>query len=287
MRSLFRTSHSPLVRRLSIPFAILAAGACAAPRDDLALRDRTIDELRNHLQLSDEARRSEAEKRIAASLEASSLRAVVDGECAALRASKPHCDTLASEHDASTAHVAAVRARLLRFRETFATIGETQGVHVTFRHSRLVLELNADLVFDPGSVNLKKSGKDALRAIGGRIREDASFAGRTFLVAGHTDNTPYPEELPYRDNWGLSLARARQVLLFLAGPSVRPKDGPQPSELGGGVDPHRLAAIGYADTDPIAGSVDLQTRDDEQKNRRVELVLDSSDDERLDLGALP
>jgi chemotaxis protein MotB len=287
MRSLFRSSSTLLSHRLVVAIAIAAIGACAAPREELALRDRTIDELRVHLQKAEDAQRSETEKRIAANLEAATLRSAVDGECAALKDAKPTCDALAAESATTKAHRDEVRARLLRFREKFVTIGEAQGVAVTFRKNRLVLQLSADLVFDPGSVNLKKTGKDTLRVIGARIREDAAFAGRTFLVAGHTDNSPYPEELPYRDNWGLSLARARQVLLFLAGPAARPKDGPQPSELGGGVDAHQLAAIGYADTDPIAGTVDVQTRDEQQKNRRVEIVLDTASDEVLDLGALP
>ncbi len=38
---------------------------------------------------------------------------------------------------------------------------------------------------------------------------------RNFQVAGHTDNAKYPAAGAFKDNWGLSLARARQVLLFL------------------------------------------------------------------------
>lgn len=287
MRSFLRSSSAPLTRRLLTPLSFVLVTACGAPREELALRDRTIDELRDHLKKAEDSHRLETEKRLAATVEATSLRSVVEGECAELRGVKPLCDALAKESAATKSHIAEVRERLLRFKDRFASVGEAQGVQVTFRHGRLVLLLSADLVFDPGSVNLKKTGKDALRIIGARIREDATFAGRTFLIAGHTDNSPYPEELPYRDNWGLSLARARQVLLFLAGPAVRPKDGPQPSELGGGVDAHQLAAIGYADTDPVAGTVEAQTREEQQKNRRVEIILDTADDERLDVGPLP
>ena len=226
MRSLFRSSFALLHHRLLAATTLTVLAACATPREDLALRDRTIDELRVHLQKAEDAQRSETEKRIAANLEASNLRSAVEGECAELRSAKPTCDALTAESATMKAHRDEVRARLLRFREKFVTIGEAQGVAVTFRRNRLVLQLSADLVFDPGSVNLKKTGKDTLRVIGARIREDAAFAGRTFLVAGHTDNSPYPEELPYRDNWGLSLARARQVLLFLAGARRAPEGRP-------------------------------------------------------------
>ncbi len=279
----FATTPRPLL----VAAACLALGACGVTREDLALRDRTIDELRSSLKKSEESQRGASEKHLAATRELEAMRTAVEGECATLRAGKSACDARASEVATHEAHVAAVRQRLIGFRDRFASLTAAQGVQVGFRHGRLVLQLPADLVFDPGSVDLKKGGKDALRAIGARVREGDAFAGRTFLVAGHTDNSPYPVELPFRDNWGLSLARARQVLLFLTGASVRPKDGPQPSELGGGVDPHQVAAIGYADTDPIAGTVSEQTREDQQKNRRVEIILEAADDELLDLGPLP
>jgi chemotaxis protein MotB len=288
MRTLFTTTSRTPLRRSALPLACLLLTACAVTREDLALRDRVIDELRVSLKKSEEATREETERRMAAAREAEDLRAAVEGECKPLREGKASCDAALARVAAHDAHVADVRGRLLRFRDRFATMGgSAQGVQVGFRRGRLVLALPADLVFDPGSVDLKKGGKDALRIIGSRIREDATFAGRTFLVAGHTDNSPYPVELPYRDNWGLSLARARQVLLFLTGPAQRPKEGPQPSELGGGVDPHQVVAVGFADTDPIAGTVDAQTREEQQKNRRVEIILEAAPDEMLDLGALP
>lgn len=274
-------------RRLLLALACLLLAACGVTREDLALRDRTIDELRVSLKKAEDAQRNESEKHLAAARELETIRVAVEGECATLRAGKPACDAHASEVSAHHAHVAAVRQRLVGFRDRFAGLTAAQGVQVGFRRGRLVLQLPADLVFDPGSVDLKKGGKETLRAIGARIREGEVFAGRTFLVAGHTDNSPYPVELPFRDNWGLSLARARQVLLFLTGPAVRPKEGPQPSELGGGVDPHQVAAIGYADTDPIAGTIVDQSREDQQKNRRVEIILDAAPDELLDLGPLP
>lgn len=285
--SLRFVSFATTSRRLVAASIALALGACGVSREDLALRDRTIDELRVSLKKSEESQRSESEKHLAAARELETVRLAVEGECATLRAGKATCEAHATTVAAHEAHVGAVRQRLLAFRDRFAGLSSAQGVQVGFRRGRLVLQLPADLVFDPGSVELKKGGKDALRAIGARIREGETFAGRTFLVAGHTDNSPYPVELPFRDNWGLSLARARQVLLFLTGPAQRPKEGPQPSELGGGVDPHQVAAIGYADTDPIAGTVTDQTREDQQKNRRVEIILDAAADELLDLGPLP
>ena len=43
------------------------------------------------------------------------------------------------------------------------------------------------------------------------IRGDKDLNARTFQVAGHTDNKPLAGG-PYKDNWGLSVMRAREVL---------------------------------------------------------------------------
>src|SRR5207237_750536 len=101
------------------------------------------------------------------------------------------------------------------------------------------------------------------------IRGDKDLMNRFFLVAGHTDNVPYPFGGFFKDNWGLSLARARTVLLFLIG-EVKPAD---PKKTGGGLNPNRWAAAGYGETDPVAGTQAQQTEDERKKNRRVELVV--------------
>ena len=275
-----------LTHRTTLAFLLLVAG-CTAGRDELALRDRTIESVRESLHKSDESHRREGELRLACIVEGEALRRKVEGDLAALEAEKVASAKAAERLAALDARVASLRARLIEFRERFESIASAHGLQVGFRKGRLVLQLPADLVFAPGSVALKSGGKDALRAIGARIREDPALVDRTFLVAGHTDNSPYPFSLPYRDNWGLSVARARQVLLFLAGPATRPAQGPHPSELGGGVNSRRLVAVGYADTDPVAGTHEAQTREEAQKNRRVELILDASVEELQDLGPLP
>jgi flagellar motor protein MotB len=74
--------------------------------------------------------------------------------------------------------------------------------------------------------------------------------------------------------------RARQVLVFLVSPDGADTKG-IPS--GGGLNSVHWAAAGYGATDPVAGSMAQQGRDEEQKNRRVELVLQPDVAEMLDL----
>ncbi len=105
---------------------------------------------------------------------------------------------------------------------------------------------------------------------------------RYFLVAGHTDNVKYPAGGVFKDNWLLSLSRARQVLLFLIAenkgdPKAAKKDS------GGGLNPARWAAAGYGETDPVAGTLAQQTDEDRKKNRRVELVVQPNVEEMLNL----
>jgi len=169
-----------------------------------------------------------------------------------------------------------------RFRELRAKLDKlnTVGVKVVPRNNRLVIQLPGDILFDSGKDDLKPQGKEVLGQVADVIRGDNDLMNRYFLVAGHTDNAKYPPGGLFKDNWGLSLARSRQVLLFLVGEN-KPGDPKKPT--GGGLNPNRWAAAGYGETDPVAGSVAQQSEDDRKKNRRVELVVQPNVEEMLNL----
>jgi chemotaxis protein MotB len=114
-----------------------------------------------------------------------------------------------------------------------------------------------------------------LNSVADVIRKDAQLSARYFQIAGHTDNKPLAGGT-FKDNWGLSAMRARQVLVYLISP-IESKNG------GGGLDPNHLHAAGYGETDPIA---DNGTDEGRQSNRRVELVLMPDVGEMLDLKSL-
>ena len=136
----------------------------------------------------------------------------------------------------------------------------------------------------PVEERLKKriiDGKKILKQVADVIRGDTTLSTRNFQVAGHTDKEPYSGA--YFDNWGLSLMRARQVLVFLVTPDAG--DG-KAVPSGGGLGSAHWAAAGYGSTDPIAGTVTQQTHEEEQKNRRVELVLQPDVAEMLNLKEL-
>jgi chemotaxis protein MotB len=167
-----------------------------------------------------------------------------------------------------------------RFRDLKSRLDQltTVGLKVVVRNNRMVIQLPGDILFDSGSDKLKAEGKKVLKRVADVVRGDATLNSRNFQVAGHTDKEPYAGS--YFDNWGLSLMRARQVLVFLV--SVE-KDDAKGVPLGGGLNSAHWAAAGYGATDPIAGTPEQQTREEMQKNRRVELVLQPNVEEMLNL----
>jgi chemotaxis protein MotB len=151
------------------------------------------------------------------------------------------------------------------------------GLNVTVRKNRMTIQLPGDVLFDSGRVDLKKDGKDILLKVAEVIRNDKDLLARSFQVAGHTDNIPLGGGV-FRDNWGLSLMRAREVLTFLIAPTSE-----KPGTGGGGLPADKWSAAGYGETDPV---VPNDSPGNKQKNRRVELVVVPNVEEMLDLKSL-
>jgi chemotaxis protein MotB len=122
---------------------------------------------------------------------------------------------------------------------------------------------------------LLKQKLDALTKLGLKvvIRNDPGLAARTFQVAGHTDSQALNGG-QFKDNWGLSAMRAREVLTYLIGPV---------DKGGGGLQPNQWSAVGYGETDPIQSN---DTPEGRQANRRVELVVMPNVEEMIDLKTL-
>ena len=169
-------------------------------------------------------------------------------------------------------------AQLERIKARFETLRQklqklvTLGLKVEIRRNRMVIRLPGDVLFASGKAELQKGGQEVLDQVADVIRNDKTLSQRYFQIAGHTDNKPLKGGR-FGDNWGLSAMRARQVLLYL----IAPKDA---KEGGGGLDPARLHAAGYGETDPVESNETDQGR---QANRRVELVLQPDVEEMLDL----
>jgi len=170
-----------------------------------------------------------------------------------------------AEYQAKAKQLEAIKARFDLLRKKLDELTKL-GLAVNIRNNRMVISLPGDVLFDSGKETLKKEGKDILVKVATVIKNDPSLFGRYYQVAGHTDNKPYAGV--FRDNWGLSLMRSREVLLFL----VNDKNAGMPSD--------KWSAAGFGDTDPVA---DNNTDEGRQKNRRCDVIVVPSVEEMLDL----
>jgi len=144
------------------------------------------------------------------------------------------------------------------------------GLAVHIRHNRMVISLPGDVLFDTGKDSLRKDGEDIIGKVAAVIGGDAALVNRDYQVAGNTDNQPLSGG-PFKDNWGLSVMRARSVVVFL----VAGKNPALPRQ--------HWSAAGFGDTDPVA---DNGSKDGQQKNRRCDIIVVPSAEEMLDLTAL-
>ena len=159
------------------------------------------------------------------------------------------------------------QARLQVFTEMlnkFKAMIDSGKLRVRVVRGRMVVELAENILFDSARSDLKKEGQEALTQVAGVL---SSIQNRDFQIAGHTDNIPI-KSARFPSNWELSTARAVVVTKFLADQ---------------GVDPARLSAAGYADTQPVAANTDAEGR---AQNRRIEIVLMPNLDELPDLSSL-
>ena len=174
-----------------------------------------------------------------------------------------------AEYKLKARQLEAIKARFELLRERLDELTKL-GLEVRIRKNKMTISLPGDVLFDTGRDTLKKEGKDILAKVAAVIAADPALAARDYQVAGHTDSKALHGG-PFGDNWGLSVMRARQVLLFL----IDAEGGKLPTD--------HWSAAGYADTDPIAKN---DTDEGRQANRRCELVVLPSVEEMLDLRSI-
>lgn len=267
--------------------SIVLAG-CGHTDEEMAAKQREIDKLSADLKAAkaqiadDQAKYTEAQNSI------EKMKEQLKQAGLGLDKSKEEAARLAqalAEYKQRAEQLAIIEGRFRELRSKLDKLNQF-GVKVVPRNNRLVVQLPGDILFDSGKDDLKQGGKEVLSQVAEVIRGDKDLSNRYFLVAGHTDNVKYPPGGYFKDNWGLSVMRARQVVVFLtAEPKAADPKAPKKADAsGGGLNPRRLAAAGYAEFDPIAGTVEQQSDEDKKKNRRVELVVQPNVEEMLNLG---
>ena len=115
------------------------------------------------------------------------------------------------------------------------------------------IELNSNMLFGSGNATLSDEALRVLWKVAKPIRQ----LNNTVQVEGFTDNLPI-NSYEYPSNWELSAARAASVVHLFAKY---------------GVNPERLAAVGYGEHQPVE---DNRTPEGRERNRRVVIVIQSN-----------
>lgn len=113
---------------------------------------------------------------------------------------------------------------------------------------RLILQ--EKILFPSGSAEIKPETYPILD----KLYEILKDLPNPVEVKGHKDSIPISTE-KFPSNWELSTARASSIVRYF---------------IAKGINPERLKASGYADTEPIASNATPEGR---AQNRRVEIVI--------------
>jgi chemotaxis protein MotB len=124
------------------------------------------------------------------------------------------------------------------------------------------IAVNGDVFFPSGSAQISDDGEVMLAKLADAFNEFSN----PINVEGFTDNLIVAETAPWESNWELSALRAAGIVRTLAFE---------------GVQPQRLAAVGYGEFQPVATNDDDEGR---QLNRRVLFVIDRLGNSRIRVG---
>jgi chemotaxis protein MotB len=133
----------------------------------------------------------------------------------------------------------------------FRTLIDGGRLTVSIVNGRMVIHLPQDILFESGSANLSRDGRQTLGEVAGVLAE---LTDRRFQVEGHTDNVPI-STARFPSNWELSAARSLSVVHLLTEQ---------------GVSPENLSGAGYGEHQPVASNENPENR---RRNRRIEIVM--------------
>ncbi len=141
-----------------------------------------------------------------------------------------------------------------KLKEVITKTGMDQNAEVISGPLGVTVRVKGMTFFAPGSAQIKRTGAPFLNGIAALMTKFPFH----LVIEGHTDNIPIKTR-HFPSNWELSAYRSTVVLRYL---------------LFKKIDPHRLMAVGYADTHPIASNDSAEGR---AANRRVEFIFKKPD----------
>jgi chemotaxis protein MotB len=172
-----------------------------------------------------------------------------DSEAARRNSPDPaQVQTLQNELTAREARIKELESQLRR--PDVNSDPEIAGIATSYdrKKGELTVSLPSDVLFTPGSVEIKSGSKTTLDKLIAAIKRD--YSGKKVRVEGHTDKDPIVRSQDkWIDNLDLSQNRAGAVARYL---------------MEHGVERKNIATIGYGDTQP---------KSTKSASRRVEIVV--------------
>ncbi|MEM1072422.1 MAG: OmpA family protein [Planctomycetota bacterium] len=159
-------------------------------------------------------------------------------------------------HAATSARYSDLEQELLAARGEIDRLGTVEptatgfegisGTTLSGRGESIVVGVAGDVLFDPGSVTLKRNAKSTLDRIAGVI--SSQHGGKTIRIEGYTDGDPIVKS-EWKTNERLSAERAMAVETYLASR---------------GIDADRMYVAAFGDANQ---------KGSKSESRRVEIVL--------------
>jgi chemotaxis protein MotB len=140
-------------------------------------------------------------------------------------------------------------------KELIATEGLNTDISLEASQKGVMLVFKDDLLFAPGSAQLKPTVKSTLSSLGEILKQ----YDRRIRIEGHTDNVPINNST-FPSNWELSTARAISVVKYFT-------EELNPSER---FNAKSFEVAGFSEYAPVAPN---DTAENRQRNRRIEIIV--------------
>ena len=133
---------------------------------------------------------------------------------------------------------------------------------VTEKNGKIYVAMSDKLLFESGSAQVNKQGKEALGKLAEVLKKQHDI---DVFIEGHTDNKPI-KTVQFKDNWDLSVVRATSVVRILT------KDY--------GVNPLQILPCGRVEFMPVDNNESVEGR---AHNRRTEIIMAPKLDKLMDI----
>ena len=133
---------------------------------------------------------------------------------------------------------------------------------VTEKNGKIYVAMSDKLLFESGSAQVNKQGKEALGKLAEVLKKQHDI---DVFIEGHTDNKPI-KTVQFKDNWDLSVVRATSVVRILT------KDY--------GVNPLKILPCGRGEFMPVDNNESVEGR---AHNRRTEIIMAPKLDKLMDI----